>query len=242
MASPLMMTYVFGVEPWPRTLEKSDVEKHKSFLSEQALAARDSQSHLAARTLARGALYWERWLLEKDPGQKERERVISGLELARNAGDWKEAELLLAHCEASQRLALDPFVNTWRDIVRDHLPEQVENEQRLEIAFQRFRNAKTLENDTARTDLARELVAHAKEIGEVGSPVAVNNLLARICASVGWNEEAEQYYTALVVCRPLWIPYIVQVSEHQAKTDIKRAFHTIEMAKTMLGKDFWLVT
>lgn len=239
-----MMTYVFGVEPWPRTLEKSDVERHKSLLIQQALVARRSQSLLVARTLARGALYWERWLLDKDPEHKdrERERVISGLELARDAGDWKEAELLLAHCEGSRRLALAPFVCTWRDVVRDHLPEQVENEQRLEIAFQRFRNAKNIDNETARTDLARELMTHAREIGEVGSPVAVNNLLARISASVGWNEEAEQSYTALVICRPLWIPYIVQLSEHQAKTDIKRAFHTIETAKTMLGKDFWLVT
>ena len=237
----VMMSY-FGVEPWPRTLEKNDVETHKNVLIQQALAARDSHSQLVSRTLARGALYWERWLLAEDFDRWEQEHVISGLELARDAGDWKEAELLLAQCEGSRRLALAPFVSTWRDIVRDNLPQQVKNEQHLEIAFQRFHNAKTIEDQTARTQLARELMGEAKEIGEVGSPVAVNNLLARISASLGWEEEAEQYYTALVVCRPLWIPYIVQLSEHQAKVDVKRAFHTIEVAKTMLGKDFWLVT
>jgi hypothetical protein len=237
-----MITYAFGVEPWPRTLEKSDVELHKSVLIQQAFVARRSEPRLVARTLARGALYWERWLLDKDPDRREQERVVSGLELARDAGDWKEAELLLAHCEGSRRLALSPFVMAWQDIVRDHLPEQVENEQRLEIAFQRFRNAMSIEDETARTDLTRDVVASAKDIGEVGSPVPVNNLLARISVSLGWNDDAEMYYSALLVCRPLWIPYIVQLSEHQAKTDIKRAFHTIETAKSMLGKDFWLVT
>ncbi len=237
-----MMSYIFGVDPWPRALEKNDVERHKSVLIQQALVARHSEPQLVARTLARGALYWERWLLEKDPERREQERVISGLELAHDAGDWKEAELLLAQVEGSQRLARAPFVATWRDIVRDHLPRQVENEQRLEIAFQRFRSALSIDDETERTNLARELMAHVKGIGEMGSPVAVNNLLARICTSIGWNEEAEMYYTGLVVCRPLWIPYIVQLSEHQAKSGIKRAFHTIETAKTLLGKDFWLVT
>jgi len=237
----LVMSY-FGVGPWPRTLEKDDVESHKSLLIQQALVARDSQPQLVARTLAHGALYWARWLFDKNPDHWERELVISGLELARDAGDWKEAELLLTQCEGSRRLALEPFINTWRDIVREHLPEQVDNEQRLEIAFQRFRNAQMNADGTARTDLARQLTSEANEIGEVGSPVAVNNLLARISASVGWKEQAEQYYTALVMCRPLWIPYIVQLSEHQAKVDVKRAFRTIEAAKAMLGKDFWLVT
>lgn len=237
-----MMAYVFGVDPWPRALVKSDVERHKSILIQQALIARHSAPQLVARTIARGALYWERWLLEKDPDQREQERVLSGLELARDAGDWKEAELLLSFCSASPRLAVAPFVAKWRDIVRDNLPEQVENEQRLEIAFQRFRNAKSIVDKTERTNLARELTAHVKEIGEVGSPVAVNNLLARICAAVRWRDEAEMHYKALVVCRPLWIPYIVQLSEYQAKRSVKRAFHTIETAKTLLGKDFWLVT
>lgn len=237
-----MMTPVFGVQPWPRTLEKDDVEKHKNSLIQQALAARDVQPKIAARALARGALYWERWLLEKYPDQREQERVLSGLELARDAGDWKEAELLLAHCDASPNLAQASFVASWRDIVRDHLPEQVENEQRLEIAFQSFRNAQTFEDEQARLYVSREIVDHAKAIGEIGSPVAVYNLLARVCASVGWNEEAEHYFAALVLCRPLWIPYIVQLSEHQARADIKRAFRTIEVAKALLGTDFWLVT
>ncbi len=237
-----MMSFAFGVEPWPRTLEIPDVERHKSILIQQALYARITQPRIVHRTLARGALYWERWLLEKDPGRREQERVVSGLELARDAGDWKEAEMLLAHCEGSRRLALASFVTTWRDIVRDHLPEQVENEQRLEIAFQRFRSTKAVEDETARTQLVCEVMVNAKEIGDMGSPVPVNNLLARISVSLGRHEEAETHYTALLVCRPLWIPYIVQLSEHQAKTDIKRAFHTIESAKSMLGKDFWLVT
>jgi hypothetical protein len=237
-----MIAYVFGIDPWPHALEKHAVEKHKSVLIQQALVARHSETLLVARTLARGALYWERWLLENDPDLREQERVISGLELARDAGDWKEAELLLALCEKSPHLTGAPFVAKWRGIVSRRLPEQVENEQRLEIAFQRFRNAKSMDDETERTNLARELTAHVKAIGKVGSPVAVNNLLARIGAAVGWNEEAEMYYTGLVVCRPLWIPYIVQLSEHQAKNGIKRAFHTIEMAKALLGKDFWLVT
>lgn len=236
------MTYVYGVEPWPRTLEVPDVKNHKNVLIARAKEARGTESPLVARSIAHGALYWERWLVEKDLDGDKREHVISSLELARDAGDWKEAELLLAHCEQSPDFATDPLVETWRDVVREHLPKQVENEQRLEIAFQRFRNAKSIDDEAARLGLARELTTQAKTIGEVGSPVAVNNLLARISAAVGWNDEAETYYMGLVVCRPLWIPYIVQLSEHQAKADIKRAFHTLETAKALLGKDFWLVT
>jgi hypothetical protein len=164
------------------------------------------------------------------------------LEFARDAGDWKEAELQLGHLDSSRNLVDEPLLETWREIVREHLPRQVEHEQRLEIAFQRFRNAQSTDDEATKFELAKELSARARDIGNVGSPVAVNNFLARISVSMGWNEEAETYYTALVVCRPLWIPYIVQLSEHQAKADIKRAFRTLETARSLLGKDFWLVT
>ncbi|MRG97364.1 hypothetical protein [Polyangium spumosum] len=237
-----MITFAFGAEAWPKSLTVSDVERHKSTLIQQAMFARLTQPAMVFRTLSRGALYWERWLLEKDPGRCEEERVVSGLELARDAGDWKEAELLLAHCQASPELVGRPFVDAWSVIVRDRLPEQVDNEQRLEIAFQRFRGAKDVQDEGARAELARDVMARAMEIGQVGSPVPVNSLLARIAVAQGWNEEAEGSYAALLVCRPLWIPYIVQLSELQAKTDLKRAFSTIETAKSLLGKDFWLAT
>ncbi len=227
---------------WPHSLEIPEVEKHRDFLIQRTAAAHRSEPKLVARSLARGALSWQRWLVENDAEHNAQPRMVVSLELARDAGDWKEAEVLLAHCEKLKNNGEDPVIQQWRDTIRNRLPQQVENEQRLEIAFQRFRNAQTMNDDTARIELARELMARAKAIGEVGSPVAVNNLLARISSSVGWNEEAETYYTALVVCRPLWIPYIVQLSEHQAKNDIKRAFHTLETAKALLGKDFWLVT
>ncbi|MDI1446181.1 hypothetical protein [Polyangium sp. 6x1] len=237
-----MITFAFGAEAWPKSLAVPDVERHKSLLIQQAMYARLTQPAMVFRTLSRGALYWERWLLEKDPGRGEEERVLSGLELARDAGDWKEAELLLAHCEAAPDLVGRPFVEAWSVIVRDRLQEQVDNEQRLEIAFQKFRGAKNVEDEAARAELARDVMARASEIGQVGSPVPVNSLLARIATSQGWNEEAEGCYAALLVCRPLWIPYIVQLSEHQAKTDLKRAFSTIETAKSLLGADFWLAT
>ncbi len=237
-----MITFAFGCEAWPKSLTVPDVERHKSILIQEALFARLVHPPMVFRTLSRGALYWERWLLEKDPGRCQEERVVSGLELARDAGDWKEAELLLAHCDASPEMKARPFVDAWSVIVRDHLPEQVENEQRLEIAFQMFKGAKTVEDEGARAELAREVMARATEIGQVGSPVPVNYLLARIAAAQGWNEEAEGFYAALLVCRPLWIPYIVQLSEHQAKSELKRAFGTIESAKSLLGKDFWLAT
>lgn len=237
-----MISFAFGVPAWPNSLSVSDVERHKSLLIQQAMYARMSQPTLVFRTISRAALSWERWLLEKNPGQLDEERVLSGLELARDAGDWKEAELLLAHCDASPHLRSRSFVDAFRVIVRDRLPEQVENEQRLEIAFQNFRGAKDLKDDDVRSNLAREVMARAIEIGQLGSSVPVNYLLARIAATLGWNEEAEAHFSALVVCRPLWIPYIVQLSEHQAKTDLKRAFQTIESAKSLLGKDFWLAT
>lgn len=237
-----MITFAFGIEAWPHTLAVPDVVRHKSLLIQQAMYARQREPQIVFRAISRGALSWERWLLEKDPGHNEEERVISGLELARDAGDWKEAELLLAHCDASPHLKSRPFVDAFRVIVRDHLPEQVDAEQRLEIAFQRFRAAKDVEDEAARVELARDVMARATEIGHLGSPVPVHYLLARTAAALGWNEEAETYYNALLVCRPLWIPYIVQLSEHQAKTDLKRAFHTIESAKSLLGKDFWLAT
>lgn len=237
-----MMTDLLERELWPRALESNDVEKHKDQLVQQAKQARAADSRLEARSLARGALYWERWLLERDPADKQLARVLSSLELARDAGDWKEAELLLGYWDAAHTDSFAPVLETWREIVREHLPLQVEHEQRLEIAFQRFRNALSNDDEAAKLELVKELATQAKEIGNVGSPVAVNNFLARISASVGLHEEAETHYTALVICRPLWIPYIVQLSEHQAKADIKRAFRTLETARSLLGKDFWLVT
>lgn len=237
-----MKTYAFDVEPWPCSLDIEDVERHKNQLLQKASNAQDAGEKLVARSIVRGALYWDHWLIEKAPGQQHRERVISSLELARDAGDWKEAELLLEDYARIPQFASDAFVETWRDTVRNQLPKQVENEQRLEIAFQQFRNAQNVNDDDARLKLAREITAQARAIGEIGSPVAVNNLLARVSAFVGWNEAAEHHYLGLVVCRPLWIPYIVQLSEHQAKADIKRAFQTLEAAKALLGKDFWLVT
>jgi len=237
-----MMTHLREVDLWPQALELKEVEKHKGQLVQKAQLAKAADSLLEARSLTRGALYWERWLLDRDTENGQRERVIASLELARDAGDWKEAELLLGHLDAAQCLVDEPLLETWREIVREHLPRQVEHEQRLEIAFQRFRNAQSTDDEATKVELTKELSAQAREIGNEGSPVAVNNFLARICVSMGWNEEAETYYTALVVCRPLWIPYIVQLSEHQAKADIKRAFRTLETARSLLGKDFWLVT
>lgn len=252
-----MMTYLLEVDLWPCALEWNDVEKHKGQLIALAKQAQAADSRLEARSLARGALYWERWLLERDVENKPLERVITSLELARDAGDWKEAELLLGHWDATSTATNEPALDTWREIVREHLPKQVENEQRLEIAFQRFRNVQSNDEDgtkqaqgpvsesrpqMTKLELLKELATRAREIGNIGSPVAVNNFLARISASMGLQEEAEQHYTALVICRPLWIPYIVQLSEHQAKADIKRAFRTLETARALLGKDFWLVT
>jgi hypothetical protein len=237
-----MMTHLLEVDLWPHALELKDVEKHKGQLIQKAKLAQAADSLLEARSLTRGALYWERWLLDRDPGSEQRERVIASLELARAAGDWKEAELLLGQLDASRSVVDEPLLETWREIVREHLPRQVEHEQRLEIAFQRFRTVQSSDDEGAKLELAKELSAQAREIGNESSPVAVNNFLARISVSMGWNEEAETYYTALVVCRPLWIPYVVQLSEHQAKADIKRAFRTLETARSLLGKDFWLVT
>jgi hypothetical protein len=238
-----MITFAFGIEAWPKSLEVPDVERHKSILIQQAEFARLTDQPVVLRTVARGALYWERWLLEKDPGHGEEERVLSGLALARDAGDWKEAELLLAQSEALPSIKDRSFLKEWNEVVRENLPQQVENEQRLEIAFQKWRsNAKSPEEEAAREVLAREVMAKAMEIGQMGSPVPVNYLLARVSASMQWNDEAEKYYAALLVCRPLWLPYIVQLSEHQAKIDLKRAFNTIESAKLLLGKDFWLAT
>lgn len=252
-----MMTYLLNIDLWPCALESKDVENHKSQLIALAKQAKAADSHLEARSLARGALYWERWLLERNEENNVLGRVILSLELARDAGDWKEAELLLGHWDTLSTKTNEPVLETWREIVREHLLQQVEHEQRLEIAFQRFRNAQSNEEDGAKqvssagpdskrpinkVDLVKELTTQAREIGNVGSPVAVNNFLARISTAMGLHEEAETHYTALVICRPLWIPYIVQLSEHQAKSDIKRAFRTLETARALLGKDFWLVT
>jgi hypothetical protein len=221
------------LEPWPEKLEIPDVQQHKAMLIRKAEAARQEGYEDVARTAFRGALYWERWLLSTEPGQHEEARVVSGFELAREAGDWKEADSILAAVDRSDVLRDLPFVDHWRTLVAQSLPEQVQNERALETAFQEFKR-----QPSDQTVLAvREC---ADRVADVGSPIAVHSILARVDTELGLLEDAELHYEALLVCRPLWVPYAVQLAEHQAKRDIKRAFATIEAARRLFGPNFWL--
>ena len=223
----------YDIEPWPSTLEVPAVQEHKAALLRGAEQARGDGHESLARTAFRGALYWERWLLAKEPGRHEEARVVSGLELAREAGDWKEADTLLAHADASSVLRELPFVEHWRGLVTAHLPEQVANEQELEGKFQDFKRRPSEET-------ARAVQACAARVAEVGSPIPVHSILARVDSELGRLEDAELHYASLLICRPLWVPYVVQFTEHQAKRDLKRAFKTIEAARHLFGPDFWL--
>jgi hypothetical protein len=223
----------YGIEPWPAALEVPEVKQHKSALLRGAEEARGAGHEALARAAFRGALYWERWLLSKEPGKHEEARVVSGLELSREAGDWKEADLLLAHADASTVLRDLPFVEHWRGLVAQHLPEQVANERQLEASFQDFKRRPS-------EDTAQGVKGCAAQVAEIGSPIAVHSILARVDTELGRGEEAEQHYAALLVCRPLWVPYVVQLAEHQAKRDLKQAFKTIEAARRFFGPDFWL--
>lgn len=221
------------IDPWPEKLEIPDVQQHKGTLIRQAEAARQEGYESLARTAFRGALYWERWLLSKEPGRHEEARVVSSLELSREAGDWKEADLVLAHVDASPVLRELPFVEHWRELVKESLPEQVKNEQELEAAFQEFKRQPS--NETV-----LKVRVSAERIADIGSPIAVHSILARVDSELGLSEDAEQHLIALLVCRPLWVPYAVQLAEHQAKRDIKRAFATIEAGRRLFGPNFWL--
>lgn len=221
------------IDPWPEKLETPDVQQHKGTLIRQAEAARQEGYESLAHTAFRGALYWERWLLSKEPGKHEEARVVSSLELSREAGDWKEADLVLAHVEASSVLRELPFVEHWRELVKEHLPEQVKNEQELEAAFQEFKRQPSDET-------VLKVRVCAERVADMGSPIAVHSILARVDSELGLSEEAEQHLIALLVCRPLWVPYAVQLAEHQAKRDIKRAFATIEAGRRLFGPNFWL--
>ncbi|WP_437727923.1 hypothetical protein [Sorangium sp. So ce861] len=222
-----------GLCAWPASLEVGDVQRHKSALMDAALAKRAEGKEPLARVAFRGALYWQRWLMTKEPGLHEEARVVSGLEFAREAGDWKEADLLLAHADRSSALAELPFVEHWKRLVAEHLPEQVSDEHELEEAFQEFRRHPSEE-------AAEGVRRCATAIAPLGSPVPVHTILARVAVNLGQTEEAEFHFAALVVCRPLWIPYVVQLAEHQAKLDLPRALRTIEAARRLFGPDFWL--
>ncbi|WP_169796461.1 hypothetical protein [Chondromyces crocatus] len=221
------------LDPWPERLEVPEVQQHKGMLIRKAQAARTEGYEVHSRTGFRGALYWERWLLTKEPGQHEEARVVSALELSREAGDWKEADLVLVHVDRSAVLRELPFVEHWRKLVEEHLREQVANEQELESAFQEFKKQPT----EATVLKVRET---ADRIAEVGSPIAVHTILARVNAELAEQEEAEMHLMALLVCRPLWVPYAVQLAEHQSRRDIKRAFATIEAGRRLFGPNFWL--
>ncbi|MCC6552335.1 MAG: hypothetical protein IT372_04840 [Polyangiaceae bacterium] len=222
-----------GIEPWPKALEVGEIQRHKAALIRGAEQARDEGHEALARTAFRGALYWERWLLTKEPGRHEEARIVSGLELARQAGDWKEGDLLLAHADGSEALRGQPFVEHWRELVAEHLPEQVANERQLEAAFQELKRRPSEET-------ARAVKECASRVAQIGSPIAVHTILARVSNELGLIEDAERHYVALLLCRPLWVPYAVQLAEHQAKRDLKRAFATIEAARRLFGPDFWL--
>src|SRR5262245_30983672 len=102
------------IEPWPAALEVTEVQKHKAVLLRRAEEERDAGREALARTVFRGALYWARWLITKEPGQHEEARLVSALELSRESGDWREADLLLSHADASSVLRALPFVEHWR--------------------------------------------------------------------------------------------------------------------------------
>lgn len=228
-----MISEACGLCAWPASLVVEDVQRHKSALIDVALRMRADGKEPLARVAFRGALYWQRWLLTKEPGLHEEARVVSGLEFAREAGDWKEADLLVAHADQSSALAQLPFVEHWKKLVAQHLPEQVSDEQELEEAFQEFRRHPS--------EQAAEGVRRcATAIAPLGSPVPVHTILARVATGLGQTDEAEFHLAALVVCRPLWIPYVVQLAEHQAKLDLPRALRTIEAARRLFGPDFWL--
>ncbi|EYF06861.1 Hypothetical protein CAP_1558 [Chondromyces apiculatus DSM 436] len=209
------------------------MQQHKGALIRKAQAARTAGYEAVARTGFRGALYWERWLLTKEPGQSEEARVVSALELSREAGDWKEGDLVLVHVDRSPVLQRLPFVEHWRALVAENLPEQVAHEQELETAFQEFKRQPSEET-------VLKVRETADRIAEIGSPIAVHTILARVDAELGALEDAEEHLTALLVCRPLWVPYAVQLAEHQSRRDIKRAFATIEAGRHLFGPNFWL--
>ncbi|AUX22148.1 hypothetical protein SOCEGT47_026490 [Sorangium cellulosum] len=228
-----MISEACGIAAWPSSLVVEEVQRHKSALIDEALRRRAEGGEPLARVAFRGALYWQRWLLTKEPGLHEEARVVSGLEFAREAGDWKEADLLVAHADASRALAELPFVEHWKRLVAEHLPEQVSDEQELEEAFQGFRRHPSEE-------AADNVKRCAGRIAPLGSPVPVHTILARVAIGLGRTDEAEFHLAALVVCRPLWIPYVVQLAEHQAKLDLPRALRSIETARSLFGPDFWL--
>ncbi|XXT23505.1 hypothetical protein WME94_18375 [Sorangium sp. So ce429] len=228
-----MISEACGLCAWPASLVVEDVQRHKSALISVALQMRAEDKEPLARVAFRGALYWQRWLLTKEPGLHEEARVVSGLEFAREAGDWKEADLLVAHADRSAALAELPFVDHWKQLVAEHLPEQVSDEHELEEAFQDFRRHPS---EQAAAGVRRCATA----IAPLGSPVPVHTILGKVATDLGQTEEAEFHLAALVVCRPLWIPYVVQLAEHQAKLDLPRALRTIEAARRLFGPDFWL--
>ncbi|WP_437986383.1 hypothetical protein [Sorangium sp. So ce117] len=228
-----MISEACGLCAWPASLVVDDVQRHKGALLDKALQMRADNNEPLARVAFRGALYWQRWLLTKEPGLHEEARVVSGLEFAREAGDWKEADMLLAHADSSIALAGLPFVDHWKALVVQHLPEQVSDEHELEETFQEFRRHPSEE-------AAESVRRCATAIAPLGSPVPVHSLLARVAMDLGQTEEAEFHLAALVVCRPLWIPYVVQLAEHQARLDLPRALRTIEDARRLFGPDFWL--
>lgn len=228
-----MISEACGIDAWPESLEVEAVQRHKGALIDVARRMRGEEREPLARVAFRGALYWQRWLLTKEPGLHEEARVISGLEFAREAGDWKEADLLVAHAEASSELKGLPFVEHWKALVAEHLPEQVDDERELEEAFQEFRRHPSEEG-------AEHVKLVAEQIAPLGSPVPVHTILARVAVQLNQSDEAEFHLAALVVCRPLWIPYVVQLAEHQAKFDLPRALRSIEVARRLFGPDFWL--
>jgi hypothetical protein len=228
-----VITEACGIDAWPASLQIEEVQRHKSALIDVALRLRVEGRAALARVAFRGALYWQRWLLQKEPGLHEEARVVSGLEFAREAGDWREADLLLANTDASSVLRDRPFIEHWRSLVAAHLPDQVEDEHEIESTFQVFRKHPC-------DDTAEEVRRCAERVAPLGSPIAVNTIMARVENQVGRGEAAEMHLAAVLVCRPLWVPYIVQIAEHQAKLDLSRALRSIEAARRLFGPDFWL--
>lgn len=229
-----MISEACGIRAWPASLEVAEVQRHKGALMEVAQRLRGEGDEAFARVAFRGALYWQRWLLTKEPGLHAEARVVSALEFAREAGEWREADMLLGQVDdGSASLQALPFVEHWKGLVAEHLQEQIADEQELEEVFQIF--TRHPDEDTA--DAVKRC---AQRIAELGSPVPVHMILARVSAHFGRTEETEIHLAALVVCRPLWIPYVVQLAEHQAKLDLPRALRSIEAARRLFGPDFWL--
>lgn len=210
-----------GIQPWPESLDISEVLRHKSALIQQGdylSSRRDSRETIAfQRILYRGAAAWELWLLGRsDAGIDFERRAVSALSLAELSGDLGITMRVLEARQQKHSTSHKYVFGVTRRSVRASARRQRKAMMRLFGRYDQF-----TKNPNRRT--RESLQSLGSKLIRQGFPREGHYFLGRAAVIAERYEEAEQHFFALCIADPFYSAAAAFWADSVAKRDIEQA-------------------